>query len=135
MNKILVDTGAWYAYMDEDDPDHQRVAGVLEANYPCLLTTDFIADETLTLLRYRAGRQAAVRFGELLFSGQLCRLEYISKADQQKAWALFLKYHDHCFSFTDCTSFIVAQRLRVDTTVAIDRDFRAYGLTCLPADS
>ncbi len=31
MNSILVDTGAWYAYLDEDDPDHHSVrrSGVL----------------------------------------------------------------------------------------------------------
>ena len=134
MQHILVDTGAWYAYMDKDDPDHERVAEVLEAHYPLLLTTDFIADEALTLLRYRAGRNAAIRFGELLYSGTLCRLEYITKADQQKAWALFLKYSDHCFSFTDCTSFVVTQRLQVGTAIAIDSDFRAYGLHCLPVN-
>lgn len=132
MNNILVDTGAWYAYMDEDDPDHARVAEALEANYPFLLTTDFIVDETLTLLRYRSGRKAAVSFGELLFSGQLCRLEHVSKTDQQKAWALFLKYDDHCFSFTDCTSFVLAQRLQIGAAIAVDSDFRSYGLHCLP---
>lgn len=61
MKSILVDTGAWYAYMDKDDPDHQLVADVLEEQYPFLLTTDFIADETLTLLRYRSGSHAAIQ--------------------------------------------------------------------------
>ncbi len=26
MKNVLVDTGAWYAYMDKDDPDHELVS-------------------------------------------------------------------------------------------------------------
>lgn len=133
MERLLVDTGAWYTYMDQDDPDHAIIASVLEDNSAKLLTTDFVIDETLTLLRYRAGRDAAVKFGEMAFSGELCRVEYITKTDQQKAWQLFLKYHDHCFSFTDCTSFILMNRLGIQTAVAIDQDFRRFGVLCLPS--
>ncbi len=132
MNKILVDTGAWYAYMDKDDPDHQSVSVVLEKQFPFLLTSNFIIDETITLLRYRAGGYAAIKFGELVFSGKLTSLEQITKKDQQKAWQLFLKYRDHCLSFTDCTSFVLMARLKIETAVALDRDFRSYGLHCLP---
>lgn len=132
MKNVLVDTGAWYAYMDKDDPDHQLVSDVLENHFPLLLTSDFIVDETLTLLRYRHGRIAAVKFGELAFSGELARLEYITKNDQQKAWQLFLKYHDHCLSYTDCTTFILMKRCKIETAVALDSDFRSYGLHCLP---
>lgn len=129
---ILVDTGAWYAYMDKDDPDHNTVSAVLEKHFPLLLTSDFIVDETLTLLRYRSGSYAAIKFGELVFSGELAKLEYIRKNDQHNAWKLFLKYHDHCLSFTDCTSFVLMERLNIETAVALDRDFRTYGLHCLP---
>ncbi len=65
---------------------------ILESHFPLLLTSDFIVDETLTLLRYRHNRHAAVKFGELVFSAQL---EHITKTDQQGAWQLFLKYQDH----------------------------------------
>ena len=132
MKQILVDTGAWYAYLDRDDPDHHAVAEVLEQNLSYLLTTDFIADETVTLLRYRSGMPVAIKFGELLFTGKLARLEYISRGDQQKAWKLFQQYQDHCFSFTDCTSFVLMERLKIETAVVLDRDFRSYRLRCLP---
>ncbi len=132
MKSVLVDTGAWYAYIDKDDPDHHSVSEILENHFPFLLTTDFIVDETLTLLRYRHGRTSSVKFGELVFSGNLASLEYVKKSDQKKAWKLFLKYHDHCFSFTDCISFVLMERLKIQTAVAIDSDFRSYGLHCLP---
>ena len=132
MKSILVDTGAWYAYMDKDDPDHKAVSEILESHFPFLLTSNFIVDETLTLLRYRHGRHAAVKFGELVFSGELSRFEYITKKDQERAWQLFLKYDDHCLSFTDCTSFVLMKRIKVEVAVALDSDFRSYGLHCLP---
>ncbi len=113
MKHILVDTGAWYAYIDKDDPDHLSVTEILESHFPLLLTSDFIVDETLTLLRYRHNRHAAVKFGELVFSGKLAQLEHITKTDQQGAWQLFLKYQDHCLSFTDCTSFELMRRCKI----------------------
>ena len=132
MKHIFVDTGAWYAYLDCKDPDHYAVVDILDQHSSQLLTTNFIMDETITLLRYRAGRESAIKFGELLFSGVVAHLEQVSRIDQQKAWKLFQKYDDHCFSFTDCTSFVVIERLKILTTVAIDNDFREYGLDCLP---
>ncbi len=132
MKHLLVDTGAWYSFMDKSDRDHRLVSTVLEEHFPFLLTSDFIVDETITLLRYRYGRHAAVMFGEQVYSGKLARLEFITKNDQQKAWRLFLKYNDHCFSFTDCTSFVMMEKLRLKTAVAIDNDFRTYGIHCLP---
>ena len=132
MTLALVDTGAWYAYLDRNDPDHHQIAEVIEQHAPSLLTTNFIADETITLLRYRAGRAAAIQFGELLFSGEIARLEHITKVDQQKAWKLFQQYDDHRFSYTDCTSFVLMERMGIEVSIALDSDFRAYGMNCLP---
>jgi predicted nucleic acid-binding protein len=39
---------------------------------------------------------------------------------------------NHAFSFTDCTSFALMKRLRESTAVALDRDFRSFGVRCLP---
>ena len=132
MNYVFVDTGAWYPYLDRKDPDHHLAAGILEQYSAQLLTTNFVMDEAITLLRYRAGTAVAIQFGELLFSGAVSKIVHVSRQDQQKAWKLFQKYNGHCFSYTDCTSFVVINRLKISTTIAFDSDFREYGLHCLP---
>jgi len=55
MKALLVDTSGWMACADEADPAHVRCCAArdkaLEAGQT-LVTTDFIVDETLTLIRF-----------------------------------------------------------------------------------
>ena len=98
-----------------------------------LLTSNFVVDETLTLVRYRLGWAIAQQLGEQLRSGALARLERISPRDEDSAWTIFSTYSDQSFSFTDCTSFALCKRLELSTCIAIDNDLRSFGLHCLPA--
>jgi predicted nucleic acid-binding protein len=54
---IFVDTGAWYASLVPTDPDHTTAAQWLATNRSPLLTTDYVVDETLTLLRSRGEKK------------------------------------------------------------------------------
>lgn len=56
----------------------------------------------------------------------------VSPRDEDTAWSIFERYRDKTFSFTDCTSFALMERLRLDTALALDSDFRSYGLRALP---
>lgn len=127
-----MDTSAWYALVDAADPDHEAVASVLRQRRGRLLTSNYVLDETLTLTRYRLGWRVAQRVGTQLRAGALARLERVSPRDEETAWSIFSTYSDKKFSFTDCTSFALCRRLRLSTCVALDSDFRAFGLRCLP---
>jgi len=133
LNKLFVDTGAWYALTDRRDPDHTAVAAAMREHRDRLLTSNFVLDETLTLVRYRLGWTVAQRLGEQLRNGALARLERISPRDEDTAWTIFSTYSDKSFSFTDCTSFALCNRLDLSMCIAIDNDFRSFGLHCLPA--
>lgn len=132
MRRVLVDTGAWYALVDRKDPDHARVHACLTEYRGRLVTTDYIGDEAITLLRYRVGWKIACTFGEQLFDGNVASLIELTPKDKKNAWKIFRQDSDKSFSFTDCTSFALMDRLRIPSAVAIDRDFRAYGVTCIP---
>lgn len=132
MKRIFVDTGAWYAFIDRNDPDHAGANFQLRSYEKRLVTSNFIIDETLTLLRYRLNWQVAHAFGENVRNGTLCHVARINETDENIAWKIFSNYSDKSFSFTDCTSFAVMSRLKIETALAIDNDFRAYGLHCLP---
>ncbi len=132
MRSLFIDTGAWYALADRKDPDHSRVADFLEKQTLPLVTSNFVFDESVTLIRYRLGFVAAKSFGASLMSGGLAKVHRVDKLDENRAWEIFTRYRDKSFSFTDCTSFAIIQRLKIDSAVAIDDDFRAFGLNCLP---
>lgn len=51
MKRALVDTSSWYAFLRADDPDHPAVRGSLERWKGRLVTTNFIFDELVTLVR------------------------------------------------------------------------------------
>jgi predicted nucleic acid-binding protein len=133
MKRIFVDTGAWYALVDAKDPDHARVVPCFQDFQGRLVTSNFVVDEVLTLTRYRLGWSVAHRLGTQLRSGRLSRLERVSQRDEEAAWSIFSRYDDKAFSFTDCTSFALVQRLELPVCLAIDADFRSFGLHCLPA--
>ena len=132
MKRNFVDTGAWYALVDGADPDHGRVVECFREYRGRLVTSNYVFDESVTLARYRLGWEVAHRLGEQLRDRRLTRLERITPADEEAAWSLFLQYTDKSFSFTDCTSFALVRRLEIPLCLAIDGDFRAFGLDCIP---
>ena len=55
---IFVDTGAWFAISVPTDPHHRAALRWLSGNARPFLTTDYVIDETLTLLKVRGeGKQ------------------------------------------------------------------------------
>jgi predicted nucleic acid-binding protein len=67
---ILVDTGAWFALSVPSDPDHLAARAFIESNREPLFTTDYIADELLTLFRFRRQSQRASQWlDNVLVSG------------------------------------------------------------------
>ena len=68
---IFVDTGAWFASIVPSDSDHQNAILWLTNNTQSLVTTDYVIDETLTLLRARGESKRAIILGEAFFSGKL----------------------------------------------------------------
>ena len=51
---IFVDTGVWYSLLVPNDPSHQKTAKWFDAVAQPIVTSDYVVDETLTLLLMRA---------------------------------------------------------------------------------
>jgi predicted nucleic acid-binding protein len=133
MNAIFVDTGAWFARFVPTDPDHPAARDWFARNRVPLITTDYIIDELLTLLKVRGEYSRALLVGPILFSGEACGLEWITAADVGDAWHVFSTHRDKGWSFTDCVSLAVMDRLGLKTAVAFDEHFRQFGtVTVVP---
>lgn len=124
---VFVDTSAWFAFFVPSDPNHSLVRDWFEHSAQPLLTTDFCVDETLTLLLLRRERRRAVEAGSAFFHGGICTLHYIVPDEIHLAWLLFQQRAPAGWSFTDCTSKVVIDKLRVESALTLDEHFAQFG--------
>ena len=130
---IIVDTGGWFAGFIPSDPDHAAAAAWMAANRTPLLTTDYIIDETLTLMRARSQNRKAIEFGTLVFAGRLATVHYLTPTEIATAWDVFHRFADKEWSFTDCTSKVVMESLGIATAFSFDQHFHQFGtITVVP---
>ncbi len=123
---ILVNTSAYFALVDRSDRHHAAAVGFVSSNAVPLATTDLIVVEALNLSRVRLGHSPAVRLGRRLLNPALTTVLKVAEQDMTRAWQLFQRYRDKEFSFTDCTSFALMERMRITTAFAFDIHFRQY---------
>ena len=134
MKRLFVDTSAWFAFFNGADPDNEAVAKILVEWDGRLVTTEYVFDEIVTLLRYRVDHHTARRAGKVLRNGDIATLATVELRDVEEAWNRFCKQADKKYSFTDCTSFAVMDRLGLTKAAAVDPDFRRAGFQVLPSN-
>jgi predicted nucleic acid-binding protein len=69
----------------------------------------------------------AVAAGEALLLQRVARAEHLTVDDIASAWEGFRQYHDKDWSFTDCTSKVVIERLGIAVAFAFDSHFEQFG--------
>ena len=124
---IFVDTGAWFASVVPWDANHVAATTWLSQNQFPLITTDYIIDETLTLLRARNESARALILGEQFLDKSMAQLYFLDESDIRLAWKVFQGFADKDWSFTDCTSKIIIEKLAVKSAFAFDQHFRQFG--------
>ena len=124
---VFVDTGVWFALLVAKDPNHQRTTEWFVNLSEQVITSDYVVDETLTLLLMRGERKKAIEFGNLVIVGSLANLHKISEDQFNRSWILFQTLSDAGLSFTDCTSHIVASDLNVPRVASFDHHFQTTG--------
>lgn len=131
---LFVDTSGLYALADHGDPLRTKAKRHVSARVTAgarLVLTDYVVDEACTLAKARAGSYAAFRLLELLETSAGFRLEFVGPDRFETAKAHFRKHGDHDYSFTDCTSFVVMQELRLRDALTSDRHFAEAGFSAL----
>ena len=124
---VFVDTGAWFAYFIRRDPDHGPAREWVSYNNSPLITSDYILDELLTLLKIRESHTIAVAAGKILTNEKICQIIKITPDDFAHAWHVFIQFSDKDWSFTDCTSKVVIERLGISTAFSFDEHFEQFG--------
>jgi predicted nucleic acid-binding protein len=124
---IFVDTGVWYSLLVPTDPNHQKTAKWFDSVAQPIVTSDYVVDETLTLLLMRGERSKAIAFGTLVIVGSTAFLHKLSEDQFHRSWLLFQRLSSAGLSFTDCTSHVVAVDLGIRTIAAFDHHFQTTG--------
>lgn len=106
------------------DRGNARAKSILRNNTDHV-TTDHVLVETWLLLNSRYHRQAAERFWERIRSGGV-RVDMVTAADLEAAWAIGESFADQDFSIVDRTSFVVMERLGITRVASFDDDFAVY---------
>ena len=133
MAALLVDTWGWLALRDKGDARHREAVSAFEEELRTgrVATTDFVLDETFTLLFRRLSAQKARESVEFLMeaveAGSVV-LVPISAPRFREAVKLRLKFRDKPdISFTDFTSMVVMRELQVKRILTEDRHFVQAG--------
>ena len=101
----------------------------LSQNREILITTDYIIDETLTLLKARGQSARAMALGEQFFRGALTKIYYLTEPDILLAWQVFSQFSDKEWSFTDCTSKVVIEKLGITQAFFFEHHFHQFAST------
>ena len=136
MKSLFVDTAGWIACADAADADHEVVCGARDnwlEHQGLLITSDYVIDETLTLLRLRLGLSAAEQWWHTLAASKRVVRELIHEERAERARHIFFRHRDKNFSFTDCTSFALMRELRIREALTTDKHFRQAGFQMSPS--
>ena len=131
---VFMDSAGFFALWDAGDGHHGaavRLQEELTRKHRRFVTTDYVVDETVTLLLMRHSHDAAADFLDSMERSEALRLEWIGPERFQAASALFRKHADKEWSFTDCASFATMRELRVRDAFTTDHHFKQAGFVPL----
>ena len=131
---IFLDTGFLFALVYADDVHHSRVFEMFDRyrDRPLaefVVTSNHVVAETVTLLRNKAGadpraRHAlAVRTGQQMLAETFGKMHHATAEEERAALAYFAKHQDKVYSFVDCLSFVLMERLGIREAFTVDGDF------------
>lgn len=134
--KVFVDTSAFAALENRKDSRHDlavRDYRKLIRKDAILITSDYVVDETITLLGIRAGREVAHDWGRRLLASALFRLHIVDRDLLEQALRIYGTAADQAFSFTDCSSFALMRAADIGVAFGFDDDFVRFGFEQTPS--
>jgi predicted nucleic acid-binding protein len=132
---IFIDTGAFLARYLRKDQHHRSALSAWErlgSKPENCATSNFVLDETFTLLSRWVNHEFAVQRAKNIYASQALTIFRPDREDEIKALRFFGKYADQQVSFTDCISFVLMKRERIDRVFSFDRHFEFVGFQTIP---
>jgi hypothetical protein len=95
VKRAFVDTAGWMMLADDADPVHRRAVTFRDRwlrDGGLFVCSDYVMDETLTLLRIRLGLDAARAWWELVQASTRLAWERIDAARSERALSWFFRW-------------------------------------------
>ena len=127
MEKVFLDTGAFVGLFNPKDKCHEKARAIfhnIQKRGWSVYTSDYVLDETLTLVKNRSHAGIAIQSGQAIMTSKRMIRIHMNPDLFEGAWHIFQKYADQDFSFTDCSTMAVMKELDIkhiftfDTTLA-----------------
>ena len=132
---IYIDTGAFLARHLSKDQYHRQANtfwdSIQKKSETCV-TSNFVLDETFTLLGRRAGYNFASQRARNIYASESLNILRPSREDELKAIDFFEKYSDQHLSFTDCVSFVLMKSKKIKRVFTFDQHFQLAGFQVYP---
>ncbi len=128
---IFVDTSYLVGLAVPRDSLHERAVAWSKRLAGRFLTTEFVFLEFLNLLSRPVHRPTAHRIVNYAHEHPHTKIIPVSKALYDQGLALHRQRSDQCWSLTDCISFVVMKRNKIDEALTYDRHFEQAGYRAL----
>lgn len=132
--ETFVDTSGYFSLLNPNDRLHlaaKTLAAQLLQKSTRLITTDYVVDETVTLLQSKGyGYVARPWLNQLASSGGV-QIVWMNSGRFEEVRQFYIRHADKEWSFTDCFSFCVMKERRIGQALASDRHFRQAGFSTL----
>jgi len=127
---IFIDTGAFigkYLSKDQYHAQAHKIWQVIADNKEICFTSNFVLDETFTLLGRRAGYFFAEQRARNIYASKILNILRPDLKDELNALDFFNKFSDHKISFTDCISFALMKKQKITKVFTFDKHFEWAG--------
>ncbi|MDF1556545.1 MAG: PIN domain-containing protein [Deferrisomatales bacterium] len=132
MDRVFVDTSAWYEFADQRAAAHEVVSALIDEHRGRMITSTFVLAELTALVVARFDHRLAVTVDDSIRGSSDVELLHPVAAEEEEAWDLFRARPDKSYSLTDCLSFVIMRRTGVDTALSADQHFKQEGFQTLP---
>jgi predicted nucleic acid-binding protein len=126
--KVFIDTSAFCALAipkDQNNSNAKAIHTKLQEQKAIIYTSDYVLDESYTLLKMRGSHTASVKFMDEIGKSHINILR-IDAHIETAAKAVFRKFEDKRLSFTDCTSFVLINQFGIEAVFAFDEHFKYH---------
>jgi predicted nucleic acid-binding protein len=136
---IFIDTSAWVALENKKDIHYKQAITfkdeIKNKSYR-LYTSNFVLDETYTLLLANVGYEKTIEYAKrlrIVRSKGLLTVIQVTEEIEESAWLIFERYNkDKVWSFTDCTSKAIMEALDINQVFSFDKNFEQMGFLKRP---
>lgn len=127
---IFIDTSAFVARYIAKDQYHKTALSKwnrLSKSKAKFYTSNFILDEMITLLGRWVDEEFSLEKAYTIYNSDFFTILRPEESDEMKALEFYKKFSDKKIGFTDCVSFALMRKYKIENVFTFDRHFSDVG--------